>query len=733
MALPVGSKRVRSQCDDDVFEAPWGQGENLIYSALEILDDWAPAEWPSSGSLQPSEPLAKRAHLMRSQEPRVAAAAAAAHTTFGFSEQRPPSLLEQSAQGYVPPPQLLYQTAPLSSKRPNLQTLENLRKQAGNQLRGSNFQGGDLNKACFEGVDVSGANFISASLKGATFKKANLEEADLGGAKLESAKFEDANLKKANLSGTTMTKSTMITSAQLEGAHLRYVTGLRLHSFQNKNLSGVDFYGSNLANTDFRGAILTGANFEDNILVGADFTGAIMDNVTFKVRVDYVKPDERLDRDLNHLANGRSLLLTIHTISNPVLRVSLMEQLVNSMIEKLNIKNATSIRRIIFACSDSIYDVLCRSEDYIASPIIYGFIQKYLIANVMTNSNFGGKKFNSAELNLFIKHVLENKELIKTNNGFISQLIHSSISNSDDGSCLSPQGIALYEAYKASIDPLLIQTFSDELAAEWNPVYNMLLISKCQKHAILVDSNYYLNYAFDALPTESLDWNNFYYIKYDEENKIYEDCSDADKDLVDIFNRIVLFRSNYNFYHQKQRTARVLHILDLGNYHEDFVNVLHKISARSRKLVKDESQVELSQIFSKFYDDKQDKSKLILKDEWTVSILREFNPFKVYTPQDQALILLCFSTLFVKLSSSSVFGTEGHSPEAIRYFALACLNKAAENNQLETIVAEDELIDWRNRLTGRAFSCTAVLFRFMQNIIKRYPEFYDALIPQTFR
>lgn len=75
--------------------------------------------------------------------------------------------------------------------------------------------------------------------------------------------------------------------------------------------------------------------------------------------------------------------------------------------------------------------------------------------------------------------------------------------------------------------------------------------------------------------------------------------------------------------------------------------------------------------------------------------------------RSKAEALLCLSAVFVKYSSSAMFGSENESPLALRMYAYALLAKAVE---LDPAFLKDEVRDWQEHLIGNKFSCTSILF-----------------------
>ncbi|XBS71821.1 hypothetical protein ABK905_06390 [Acerihabitans sp. KWT182] len=100
---------------------------------------------------------------------------------------------------------------------------------------------------------------------------------------------------------------------------------------------------------------------------------------------------------------------------------------------------------------------------------------------------------------------------------------------------------------------------------------------------------------------------------------------------------------------------------------------------------------------------------------------------------DKAKMLLCLAALFTNYSSTAIFGTEYESPEMLRFYAYALMEKA---HKLDKRVFEDgkenAFADWRNRLLGlaNAHSCSGVLSILMNgHIRKHFPAVMAAIMP----
>ena len=123
----------------------------------------------------------------------------------------------------------------------------------GATLSGANLQGADLTSADFNGIYFD----TKANFKNSILRKASFNDADLSGLDFSGANLKEASFNKAELRGTIFT-SADLNEATIEGAVV--VDAI----FTNADVSEADF-----SHSDLKGAIFHGANIED-----ADFTEA---------------------------------------------------------------------------------------------------------------------------------------------------------------------------------------------------------------------------------------------------------------------------------------------------------------------------------------------------------------------------------------------------------------------------------------------------------------------------
>jgi hypothetical protein len=174
-----------------------------------------------------------------------------------------------------------------------------------------------------------------------------------------------------------------------------------------------------------------------------------------------------------------------------------------------------------------------------------------------------------------------------------------------------------------------------------------------------------------------------------------------------------LLHAVYATENRQLRTDTFFDLLKLGSYRPTFAEALSR-PASATKLVDRRSQAALRAIFGPLTTHPEEEKKagvMITEDH-----LKELTG--IHGPRALAYRLLCLSALFTRYSSSHVFGMENDSPVALRSYAAALLNTATRCDA--KLLSEANRRDWENRLLGnnRAFTCTAVLFDMMKQVLR---------------
>ncbi len=177
-------------------------------------------------------------------------------------------------------------------------------------LTGANLQGANMDNADLEGFRDT--NFTDANLSGAQMRRAtdkwfskeqlystaNYKVKDMRGMSFEASQLYDWDLRGQDLTGANLLCS--LYGAVINGARLPVLIDLyRIYqtaSYQNHDLTGIDFSlktlaGADLTGQDLRGATLfdvTDANLSGANLTGLSFERVIVGNTIFAGAVGYV-------------------------------------------------------------------------------------------------------------------------------------------------------------------------------------------------------------------------------------------------------------------------------------------------------------------------------------------------------------------------------------------------------------------------------------------------------------
>lgn len=130
-----------------------------------------------------------------------------------------------------------------------------------------------------KGLDAVGLDFSAADLSGGNFSESWFTEAMLVGTNLAGADLYRADLEGADLSGANLTNASLV-RANFDDATLRGAT------LDGADLVKASLYDVDASGASFRGTRLMGASLLDVNLCGADLTNAVVDENSFKVRID---------------------------------------------------------------------------------------------------------------------------------------------------------------------------------------------------------------------------------------------------------------------------------------------------------------------------------------------------------------------------------------------------------------------------------------------------------------
>ncbi|OON41995.1 hypothetical protein BTJ39_02230 [Izhakiella australiensis] len=617
---------------------------------------------------------------------------------------------------------------------------------SGANLGGANLSGAELNRANLKGANLRGANLKryldgfnppkGIRLAGADLRGADLSGVDLRGGDLRGADLNGANLSAANLSGA------FLRGANLEQANLK---GVKLHNLRDSNdlstiepdLSGASLKGANLEGTDLRKATLeraclSGARLQGTRLDWAQLLSIDPDNLHCEGTLLHFPQwnDVNLDVNLNHINNttGGSWLTRMDSIAerHASLKLHMARELVRSL------RNA---RADPYAVALPLMDVLSKSP-YSHDAEINGWMntvcEKYL-----QPYNRLPLPSNEGVLNQSVNLFAQKPEMMLSHNGAFIQVIALGMSESSSPA-IKAKATTLYETYLAldQIKPYCGTSFFGDFSQkpDWQDedAINYIIVASGQDSrsgtggAMLLSQTSLKNMLSPGLDST---WDKFYLYR-GPEHCLTEGELPA---LGELFARdFPLFQDSYQYAHKKARFGLLLKALNLGSLHEAFVAATGKRTLTT-KLVDTDSQRSLSDIFTPKLRFPAEDGRCCLNDAHYDEVIRVYGLGDA-GDKDKSRTLLCLAAVFTRYSSSAIFGTEHDSPQLLRNYAYALMNKAYTLDA--SLLAPGVFKDWERRLLGLngAFTCSAVLSGAMtEHINSKFPEMLADIMPPAWR
>lgn len=501
----------------------------------------------------------------------------------------------------------------------------------------------------------------------------------------------------------------------------------------------IDFSGSNLSDVDLRFALLNRAIFKNSNLSGAklninnaDFTDANLDGVELNFQVKSFNENES-NSLLNESLSDKTLFHTLNTISNKYkkIKIKLVKELIKS------IKNSVEMSLSSFPI-DSIINNITSEKYYLEDEIIRSFAKELLDIKYLTEKDsLFSNKLSSGPLFFILDLIskLDNESIkeymMKKNSSFI-KLIALSVYHND--LAIQEKGRYLYDKYleveriKGFVEN---EYFGNNKKVDWSDKGNVNYIIVSGDKTIMINHEKLVDMLFFDGKGMDVSWNNFFlYIK--------DECQPVEGiNYFELFNKdFEMFKDNYNLTLNKAKSDKLLPLLDLGDYYERFHNALigRPIEIK-QKLTNIDEQKKLIAIFSRllFIDNRENENKKISIEGLHYQKISNAYGFELLTSKEQSQYLFSLASVFVKYSSSSVFGVENDSPQILRMYAYALLSKAGE---LTPSLQNGNFDRWCNRLLGQGdvsafiFSCTSEIFSEMKNYgIKYFSNRFRNIVP----
>src|SRR5471032_2704902 len=582
----------------------------------------------------------------------------------------------------------------------------------------------DDNRMDLQLANLNGAKLIGAKLIGADLSEADLLRAKLIGAKLIGANLNGANLNGADLSGANLNR-TNLREAKLNGANLRGVN-LFMANLSEASLSGTSLLGANLNGANLNGASLFIAN-----LAGANLNGADLSNISQEWALLWLLNWDSawLDAYLNHINNPESgsLLTMMDSIDEQYADVKL--RMARELMTLL--QNTTADTSSVAL---PLMDILSKPP-YTDEADIAAWLDTVCTTYIDRN-NGQVLPWNAGIFNQSVGLFTRRPALMLSHNAAFIQIVAQGMAENSTPA-MKEKAAALYETYlqHERIKPYGETAFFGDYGQkpDWeNPeAVNFIILPAVQSGASseprTVSAMLLSQTSLEGMlsPRPDSAWNNVYLYRGPDH------ClTDGERPAPDdLFARAFpLFNGPYQHMQNTAKFLLLLKTLNLGNLETAFVSATWARNSSS-KLVSAADQKTLKDIFAPKLTYSPESGRYGLNDAHYEELLSAYGLTSA-SDADKGKTLLCLAALFIKYSSSAVFGTETESPSALRQYAYALMAKAHSLDG--NLVDKGTLANWTNSLLGMkgVFTCSAELSNLMVELIRsRFPEFLSGIMP----
>src|SRR5471032_483142 len=522
----------------------------------------------------------------------------------------------------------------------------------GAKLIGAKLIGANLNGANLNGADLLRANLSGASLSKAKLNRANLREAKLNRASLSEADLSEADLSGADLSGANLNR-TNLREAKLNGANLRGVN-LFMANLSEASLSGTSLLGANLNGANLNGASLFIAN-----LAGANLNGADLSNISQEWALLWLPNWDSawLDAYLNHINNPESgsLLTMMDSIDEQYADVKL--RMARELMTLL--QNTTADTSSVAL---PLMDILSKPP-YTDEADIAAWLDTVCTTYIDRN-NGQVLPWNAGIFNQSVGLFTRRPALMLSHNAAFIQIVAQGMAENSTPA-MKEKAAALYETYlqHERIKPYGETAFFGDYGQkpDWeNPeAVNFIILPAVQSGASseprTVSAMLLSQTSLEGMlsPRPDSAWNNVYLYRGPDH------ClTDGERPAPDdLFARAFpLFNGPYQHMQNTAKFLLLLKTLNLGNLETAFVSATWARNSSS-KLVSAADQKTLKDIFAPKLTYSPESGRYGLNDAHYEELLSAYGLTSA-SDADKGKTLLCLAALFIKYSSSPVFGTE---------------------------------------------------------------------------
>lgn len=588
-----------------------------------------------------------------------------------------------------------------------------------------------VNNGYFHNVDINDDVISDVDIYNSRFHDCNINELT----------FKDCNLIKSNFYCSTINNSTF-NHCDLTNADLNYSI-IKDSTFNHCDLTNANLECANIENVNFIDSNLSGAKIK---VKTANFENATLDNASIKFDMSF----------LNSIKNKNSLIETISSLFETINSIDekyteIKTSLMNDLLFKIYRIISNDYNNVGISIN-LILDNIFSNKYFCKDDVIKKFITDILYTSYFNNeySNYIDKlspDFLSFHLDIIYNY--DNNELInfmlEKNHQFIKLMV---LSLYHENTSIRDRARALYDKY---LNLEEIKPFTEEIffgcgnkVVDWSDKSNCnyILIGNDKNKKIIIAHENIVNMLFNNNVENNSSWNKFYlYInnnlqRYSKIN--YEELFSS-LELFPGFEikylpNFLIFEDSYKKITNKIESNKWLSLLKSSGFYYQFHYALIGIPPSSNaKLIKFEIQKDLTEKFMPFLSISDNEiKKNSLNIEHYQKLCEVFN----ITSADNELksqYLLSLSILIIKYSSGSVFGIESDSPEILRMYAYALMNKA---NELNPELMGGNFDKWGNKLLGinNEFQCTDILFLDMSNYGKEnFGNIFYRIMPLHWR
>jgi hypothetical protein len=548
------------------------------------------------------------------------------------------------------------------------------------------------------------------------------------------------------------------------------------------DLKGLGIKGKQLHLCDFRQADLRGSDLQYCMLpidmTGADLSGTKITYVAFKRPGESAGWDHRkiypdfsgvklsgakltmtspfeffkleknhiMDIGFNHLNNvsSGSILKSIHSIEDSTLKKDLMETCMADLVAHTSREDRASISRPLI-------DILF-NHDYLANTSEDSSIRKVVDEIIDDNFAHGDKNlldlstFFRIDLRLFLdehlRHALsltEKSALEAAPAAFCQQLLQA-CTNSEEDQELHERAISLQrKIFELPFHAGAIQGMCDILGYDnGNEVElgGLVTFGADDQESIIMTGQYYRNFVQNIAIENDLLENP------DEGIELF--AASGENIRSKPIDYIAKNEFLNKFLKPSFATTNITYMLGfkLNPAYEKLFNEGRLSSVLGNKdMVSPEDKIYLASVVDPFLEDQQISTRrLVAAKKSYIERLMANHSMDNSSVLEQGYLLLCMSALFTKYSSSSHFGTEYDSPDALRALAAGLLTSARE--LLPNAARGEEITQLQDILLGNggAFTCTSVAYirmkRLLLEICTAHPALrpiYEKILPPTWR